>query len=62
MDANSVGGILFIIVGLIAAIACVPPFIQSKQENYKPGQWFSIACFSICIYIVVKMCLVLIRS
>ena len=62
MDANIIGAIIFMIAGLIAAAACIPPYIQSKQENYKPGQWFSIACFFICIYIVIKMCLVLICS
>lgn len=62
MDANIIVGIIFMIVSLIAAIACIPPYIQSKQENYKPGQWFAIACFSICIYIVIKMCLVIICS
>lgn len=62
MDANIIGGIIFMIAGLLAAIACIPPFIESKRENYKPGQWFSIACFLICIYIMVDMCLVLICS
>ena len=50
-----------IIVAFVATVACIPPWIQSHQERNKPCEWFSIACFSISLYITIKLIIAMIQ-
>ena len=50
-----------IMVAFIATICCIPPFIQSYKENNKACAWFSIACFSVSLYITIKLIIAMIQ-
>ena len=50
-----------IIVAAIATVACIPPFIQSYKENNKACAGFSIACFSVSLYITIRLIIAMIQ-
>ena len=53
-------GVIFIIVMIVAALCCVPPFLQAKEYNDKPTMFFSIFCFLLMVGLIIimiyKMC------
>jgi hypothetical protein len=50
-----VAGILFCVVMTVAAVCCIPPFLQAKEYNDKPSMFFSIFCFGLMIGLIIGM-------
>ena len=50
-----VAGTLFCIVMIVAAVCCIPPFLQAKEYNNKPAMFFSIFCFGFMIGLIIAM-------
>jgi hypothetical protein len=48
-------GIMFCVVMLVAAICCIPPFLQAKEYKHKPTMFFSIFCFLLMVGLIVLM-------
>ena len=48
-------GTMFCIIAIIAAVCCIPPFLQAKKDNDKPTMFFSIFCFVLVIGLVIAM-------
>lgn len=60
MDAQIVGSTLFLIMSLIAFLACIPPLKQSIKEDFKPGVWISIISMIIMLILIYKFIRVII--
>ena len=60
MDAQIVGSILFLVMALIAFLACIPPLRQSIKEDFKPGIWVSIISMIIMLILIYKFIRVII--
>lgn len=50
-----VAGTLLCIVMIVAAVCCMPPFLQAKEYNDKPAMFFSIFCFLLMIGLIIAM-------
>ena len=48
-------GVMFIVIMTVAAICCIPPFLQAKEYNDKPTMFFSIFCFGLMIGLIIGM-------
>jgi hypothetical protein len=48
-------GIIFCVIMTVAAVCCIPPFLQAKEYNDKVTMFISIFCFVLMIGLIIGM-------